>query len=141
MYLILKLRYVTTLAYESQDRNNTHLCVMFLHITSFDLTYNVNLYKRIIFFERVKIIYIHFINKISNNFILNALRNPYIYMYIMKAYKIFVINLKALFKKKRPLLDIALFLTLSDDLGTLHPSSRTPRRCPHRSTNKHIRCT
>lgn len=64
-------------------------------------------------------------------------------MYIMKAYKIFVINLKALFnkKKKRPQLDIALFLTLSDDLGTLHPSSRTPRRCPHRSTNKHIRCT
>lgn len=37
MYLILKLRYVATLAYESQDRNNTHLCVMCLHITSFDL--------------------------------------------------------------------------------------------------------
>lgn len=101
----------------------------------FDL---INLYKRI-FFERVKIISIHFINKISNNFILNALRNPYIYMYIMSAYKIFVINLKALFKKKRPLLDIALFLTLSDDLGTLQPSSWTPRRCPHRSTNKYIR--
>lgn len=64
----------------------------------FDL---INLYKRI-FFERVKIISIHFINKISNNFILNALRNPYIYMYIMSAYKIFVINLKALFKKKDP---------------------------------------
>lgn len=63
----------------------------------FDL---INLYKRI-FFERVKIIYIHFINKISNNFFLNALRNPYIYMYIMSAYKIFVINLKALFKKKK----------------------------------------
>lgn len=112
------------------------LCFFILQV----LIWPINLYKRI-FFERVKIISIHFMNKISNNFILNALRNPYIYMYIMSAYKIFVINLKALFKKKRPLLDIALFLTLSVDLGTLHPSSRTPRRCPHRSTNKHIRCT
>lgn len=38
VYLIFKLRYVATLAYESQDRNNAHLYVMFLHITSFDLT-------------------------------------------------------------------------------------------------------
>lgn len=38
--------------------------------------------------------------EISNNFILNAFIYPYMYMYIMKAYKIFVsninINLKAL---------------------------------------------
>lgn len=63
----------------------------------FDL---INLSKRI-FFEWVTIISFYFIYKISNNFILNALRNPYIYMYIMKAYQIFVINLEALFQKKK----------------------------------------
>lgn len=39
-------------------------------------------------------------NKIFNNFILNVLRNLYIYMYIMSVYKIFVINFKVFFKKK-----------------------------------------
>lgn len=59
-------------------------------------------------------------------------------MYIMSVYKIFVINFKVFFKKRRFLFDIVLFLIFLDDFGILYFLFWIFCCCFYRLINKYI---